>query len=84
MEAVALAAALTLVGLRMQPLKDAASESKGFARQERDPEMGSRDAAKALAEGQRAASRRRLAAAGSRVVRSASHEDCLGRIRRER
>jgi hypothetical protein len=32
MEAMALAAALTLVGLRMEPLKDAASESKGFAR----------------------------------------------------
>jgi hypothetical protein len=28
--------------------------------------------------------RRWLAAVGSRVVRSASHEDCLGRIRRER
>jgi hypothetical protein len=43
--AFALAAALTLAGLRMQPLKDAASESEGFARKERDPRMGSRNVA---------------------------------------
>ncbi len=44
--AFAVAAALTLAGLRMQPLKKVS---------ERDPRMGSCDAAKALAEGQRAA-----------------------------